>query len=146
MNCHYYLYHEKAALTVWYAAALINVKFKKQNLNWALSTEAEVVSYISVNKSELCSLGSVFSLHSESTCVLVLLCSNQFYQIKYLTLLLSFTRFLDLWESESITVRVFCMYLQEFFHMLKDLGRNLPSSGVAAFDKWGKLELDLNTK
>ena len=118
MNCHYYLYHEKAALTVWYAAALINVKFKKQNLNWALSTEAEVVSYISVNKSEL----------------------------KYLTLLLSFTRFLDLWESESIIVRVFCMYLQEFFHMLKDLGRNLPSSGVAAFDKWGKLELDLNTK
>lgn len=30
--------------------------------------------------------------------------------------------------------------------MLKDIGRNLPGSGVEAFDKWGPLEHDLNKK
>lgn len=30
--------------------------------------------------------------------------------------------------------------------MLKDIGRNLPGSGVEAFDKWEKEEMDLNKK
>ena len=43
-------------------------------------------------------------------------------------------------------VEAFFLVLQEFYLMLKDIKRNSPATGVAAFEKWGPEEVALNEK
>ncbi|XP_053385262.1 cysteine--tRNA ligase, cytoplasmic-like [Mercenaria mercenaria] len=67
-------------------------------------------------------------------------------QLRLLFLLHSWKDTLD-YGSDTMTGAIrYEKLVSEFFHMLKDIKRNTPGSGVEAFDKWGPEELSLNQK
>lgn len=67
-------------------------------------------------------------------------------QLRLLFLLHSWKDTLD-YGTDTMTVAIrYEKFVSEFYHMLKDIQRNTPGSGVEAFDKWGPEELSLNQK
>ncbi|XP_052798798.1 cysteine--tRNA ligase, cytoplasmic-like [Mya arenaria] len=67
-------------------------------------------------------------------------------QLRLLFLLHSWKDTLD-YGTDTMTMALkYEKLVTEFYHMLKDVKRNVPGSGVAAFDKWGPEEVILNNK
>ncbi|KAL4225668.1 hypothetical protein ACF0H5_016357 [Mactra antiquata] len=67
-------------------------------------------------------------------------------QLRMLFLLHSWKDTLD-YGTDTMTGAIrFEKFITEFYLMVKDIQRNVPGTGVEAFDKWGPEELSLNTK
>ncbi|XP_072033944.1 cysteine--tRNA ligase, cytoplasmic-like [Amphiura filiformis] len=65
-------------------------------------------------------------------------------QIRFVFLLHSWKDTLDYSTDTMEIAKAFEKMINEFFLNIKDILRNTPSSGVAAFEKWTSLEINLN--